>query len=72
MCQPGGPRDSPGARAAGKAGALMASRAVRETVTLTGRVTPFLCSDAQGAVLTPCRPAAVVRCRDSNVPAAQP
>jgi hypothetical protein len=32
-----GPRDFPGMRAAGKAGALMAGRAVRETVTLAGR-----------------------------------
>ena len=37
MCPPGGPREFPGARAAGKAGALMAGRVVREAVTLAGR-----------------------------------
>ena len=37
MCPPAGPRDFPGTRAAGKAGALMAGRVVRETVTLAGR-----------------------------------
>jgi hypothetical protein len=51
---------------------MMASRAARETVTLTGRVTPYLCSDAQGAVLAPCRPAAWLRRRETSIPAAQP
>jgi anti-sigma regulatory factor (Ser/Thr protein kinase) len=36
LCPPAGPR-FPGMRAAGKAGALMAGRAVLETVTLAGR-----------------------------------
>jgi anti-sigma regulatory factor (Ser/Thr protein kinase) len=36
LCPPADPR-FPGMRAAGKAGALMAGRAVRETVTLAGR-----------------------------------
>lgn len=37
MCPPAGPARFPGNEAAGKAGALMAGRAVRETVTLAGR-----------------------------------
>jgi hypothetical protein len=37
VCPPGGPRDFPGARAAGKAGVLMAGLAVRESVTVAGR-----------------------------------